>query len=584
MVKFIHFFSRLLLWSVLGISIPLAGFFLAESGPGQPGAFREKSKRPLPAEEQIQERQKTLQLRTEFLKNFEVLPDPEWDLQQASDLVVRLDSLLEYAFSDYWELYEMREEMEGIRQQSLASQLLEQSSAQEAEGYALEAQGELEKARFAFRRAANLQQRINAECKRTSFFDPMRTTRLLRKVTLLEAEPIYRESRRWEQEANFSAEIGNFQEARKKMQRALVLHEQLIHGYLDAPQASLYRLTALESQLKTLQSAEIHQTLERHQNQGREWLARGDPEAATREFFQAVELQRRINQLYPDSDFASSKNLSDLESRLQLLQNFEDLLALQTGHQELQQALSDRRVFEAIGRLPELIDQKDKILNQNPSNRIILDELDFQLSYLHLIRDDLIKIQDEIYDQLRPIPGHPHLSLLAVEVSQELYTRVMGKNPSSEKDPHLPVDRVSFTAATEFCRRVSWILGLPASLPERPHMKAVLETPSRNFSSGQIWSFERAEGKLRPIHATEENHFGFGDLLGNAAEWVWDRSGAEPTPLVWGGSAALGEGEILEIPARFLVPDQPHRGVGFRFLVHRKGELKELALWETLAF
>lgn len=59
-----------------------------------------------------------------------------------------------------------------------------------------------------------------------------------------------------------------------------------------------------------------------------------------------------------------------------------------------------------------------------------------------------------------PVPGK-EFSILATEVTQELYESVMGENPSSFKgEKNLPVEQVSWYDAVVFCNKLSVMDGL----------------------------------------------------------------------------------------------------------------------------
>ena len=58
------------------------------------------------------------------------------------------------------------------------------------------------------------------------------------------------------------------------------------------------------------------------------------------------------------------------------------------------------------------------------------------------------------------VPGQNY-SILATEVTQELYNSVMGENPSEFKgEKNLPVERVSWVDAVKFCNKLSEKEGL----------------------------------------------------------------------------------------------------------------------------
>jgi formylglycine-generating enzyme required for sulfatase activity len=77
---------------------------------------------------------------------------------------------------------------------------------------------------------------------------------------------------------------------------------------------------------------------------------------------------------------------------------------------------------------------------------------------------------DEMCPSNREAPPHavsltkPYF-LGVYEVTQEEYEAVTGENPSKFKDPRNPVDSVSWTAAVEFCKKLSQTAGRTVRLP-----------------------------------------------------------------------------------------------------------------------
>ena len=63
-------------------------------------------------------------------------------------------------------------------------------------------------------------------------------------------------------------------------------------------------------------------------------------------------------------------------------------------------------------------------------------------------------------DLMIAVPGQ-NFSILATEVTQELYESIMGENPSEFKgEKNLPVENVSWVDAVEFCNKLSVKEGL----------------------------------------------------------------------------------------------------------------------------
>ena len=128
------------------------------------------------------------------------------------------------------------------------------------------------------------------------------------------------------------------------------------------------------------------------------------------------------------------------------------------------------------------------------------------------------------------------------EVTQEQYSAVMGSNPSHFKGAKNPVERVSWSGAMEFCRRVSVKTGRTVRLPTEAEWeyacRAGTTTP---FHTGQTISTDQANydgpGKLQgnvthgnakkgeyrektiAVGSFKPNGWGLYDMHGNVWEW-----------------------------------------------------------------
>lgn len=135
------------------------------------------------------------------------------------------------------------------------------------------------------------------------------------------------------------------------------------------------------------------------------------------------------------------------------------------------------------------------------------------------------------------------------EVTQAQYEKVMGKNPSyfqgaivGNKNADLPVDRVSWEDAVEFCKKLS-------DLPEEKKAGRVYRLPTEaeweyacRAGSKTAYSFDDEEGLLpeygwfnrnssnrtHTVGLLEPNAWGLYDLHGNVWEWCSDRHGEYP--------------------------------------------------------
>jgi hypothetical protein len=224
--------------------------------------------------------------------------------------------------------------------------------------------------------------------------------------------------------------------------------------------------------------------------------------------------------------------------------------------------LNRRQIVAAEQKLSEAGVLAEKLFKEFPKSRRLDGELRIKLAYLASLRNELGKLQYEVYDQLRPLPGGDARLLLKTEVPQSLYVRVMTTNPSRNPGRAFPVDSVSWIDAREFCLRLSWVLGASVCLPTLDTFEAALG----GEGGGEVWSNANSQGRSNEVGRHKPNAAGFGDLLGNLAEWADADATSDQAPVI--GGSYLDDAQVLKtLRTESLMKSDRARHVGFRVLV-----------------
>jgi len=138
------------------------------------------------------------------------------------------------------------------------------------------------------------------------------------------------------------------------------------------------------------------------------------------------------------------------------------------------------------------------------------------------------------------------------EMTQEVYERVIGTNPSRRKNPKNPVEQVTWSAAAKFCNARSlqegrkpcydtnsWTCDFSANGYRLP-TEAEWEYACRAGDSGQpnfgdspdglksiAWFEGNSQSKPHPVGQRKPNSWGLYDMEGNVWEWCNDFYGAK---------------------------------------------------------
>ncbi len=162
--------------------------------------------------------------------------------------------------------------------------------------------------------------------------------------------------------------------------------------------------------------------------------------------------------------------------------------------------------------------------------------------------------------------------MAATQVTQEIYRAVMGSNPDRFKGDDLPVERVSWFDAIEFCNTLSKMLNLETAYTRngdnivwnrdspgfRLPTEAEWEYACRAGSTGMYacgdnesdledmaWFNVNSAKKTHPVKTKEPNNWGLFDMHGNVWDWVWDCYGSYQGGLLQDPVCSNGSNRVL---------------------------------------
>lgn len=133
--------------------------------------------------------------------------------------------------------------------------------------------------------------------------------------------------------------------------------------------------------------------------------------------------------------------------------------------------------------------------------------------------------------------------MATTEVTQGIWKKTMGGNPSKFKGDNLPAEMVSWEDASDFVEKVnsSGVLppGWKMDMPTEAQWEYACRAETKDAFGGlvvdeAVWHIGNSANKTQPVATKKANGWGLHDMHGNVSEWCKDwfepklRGGADP--------------------------------------------------------
>ena len=310
--------------------------------------------------------------------------------------------------------------------------------------------------------------------------------------------------------------------------------------YRSSDLADGLKLNALKFKQIKYRSTPLHQQINDLENKADALVETSEHKAAAAFYEEAMQLQDELNESFPDSPYSLVDRVSDLRRKTQTAASHGLGDLINSLNFEIDNNLRQRKLSLAKDKILRIADAIQRMDEEYPFSSHNDESIKLKIKFLNLIRNDIELIQDRIYDNLKSVPGEPGMKMLKTEVSQALYSTIVGYNPSRFVGDLKPAESVSWNEANNFCKRLSWIMGLRVRLPKEHEFRSAIG--SLRYMKLEKYVISNAEeGKLANIGTKEPLGEGFYDLLGNVSEWLFSDGVFENEPVKHiGGISMIG--------------------------------------------
>lgn len=464
-------------------------------------------------------------------------------------------------------LDKMRRKLHSLR----ADKIREHTLAIEAAAEKLADEKKYSEAEKLFREAAEHERRIETQFASADKRNHARTVGLHNRMLAMQAIPMMAQADELEREGTEALDARNWRLANQKLRAALKIQNRLWADYRAVIPADSQRIARLNRLVETVESSTDYEEVEALKKAAEAAEANRDWKAAAEIWDKAYRRQEFLEKNFPRSEFAVPERLKMLGEALANTAARPDFLEFLENMEKIQSAIRSRNTegIPVLARKNAVI--AARLRERFPENTLLSGRIQDMLAYLDLKSRDIPQIQSAFFALLNPIPGVPaeRTQMMKTEVSQALYTFVVGNNPSADSaNSDFPVESVSYEDVEVFCRRLGVIVGYRVRPPSMEEFLAAAGTPDAEKIDAQAWVLGNSGAQVHPCASKSANAAGFFDLYGNVSEWIYEeRKAGEIAGTSAGGDCQFPQELLAEEHVQKSMLKEKSRLRGFRVVV-----------------
>jgi len=423
-----------------------------------------------------------------------------------------------------------------------------------------------EEAMKLLRSALESEKEISKKWLFSGLVDPGKIARLDTRLRSLEAEPLWRKGRNLEKEGEILEAAGKFSVAADKFSQAIECETEFLGRYRDVRDTEFKRVDVLEVKRETALSGNMMVEVDQQIKTAEKLEKLNQWEPASRGWKDAIVAFNQLLVEFPKSRHADRTREAKLIVRMNFARAHDQVTAVYQGVEQLHQQLQGRHALAAAQLATTHLAAARKLAEDNTGvflpDDLTRQELEFIVDREATLRALLASIDTALV----PLPApFARSKIYRQEVSQGLYTSLMGANPSALQREAHPVESVSYADAQIFCQKLGWALGAKVRLPSLDEFRAAAGDVSKLPAGSQAWTFENTDGvNTRPVATSQPNALGLYDILGNVEEWTDNETVAGLGQVVGGSVTSPAAPGLL---VRSVNKREKRRTLGFRIIV-----------------